>query len=108
MSQVRRVYLRRLPYRILAFWRRDSAALAASRWAPCANPCRSWNAIIAFDCVTSGLRISSCMVGGNSSPNHMSSARCIVKNFSGGNGHQRLLSSDTTVVSLIMKARIPQ
>lgn len=65
-----------------------------------------WNCAIAFVCVTTGLRISSCSVGGSSSPNHMSGARCAVKNFSGGKGHHLLPNSETTLV--VMKDRVAQ
>jgi hypothetical protein len=70
---------------------------ACRRWAA-PSDCLTCICTIIFDCVTRGLRISSCAVGGNSSPNHMSGARCAVKNFSGGKGHHLLASSETTLL----------
>ena len=104
MTQWRRA-LTRLPTRLAAtVWRRCSFC-AAWRRNPCSIVCRTVCRTIQSDCCTKGLLTWSCIVGGSSSPNHMSAARCGVKNCVQCIGHHLSASSDTTF-SVVMKDRI--
>lgn len=101
-----RFALVRLPIRERAEVMRRCSFTAACRRRPASRVWRTVCCIIHLDCCTKGLLTWSCIVGGSSSPNHMSGARCGEKNCSHERGNHLLASSETT--SVVMKDRISQ
>jgi hypothetical protein len=94
----------RPPTFALAAKRRRTSRICLRCSSTCANEFCTCMRNRNFACVTKGLANSVCTVGGNSSLNHISGARCIVKNFSGGMGSHLFPRSEMVV----MKDRIAQ